>query len=234
MLGESLGYPKARKGWEKTVLIGGGLELLGALIFITFLPLQGYFVRVVRSAASEEQEPPAFDNWGDLFIDGIKMSLVHLAYVVGPGILLFVGLAVAAFGAFSGLQGSSLGTGLEIVGVLLALASLVAFLLAFYLIPAALANYAYRDDLGSAFDLGTVRRVAFTSDYFVALLLAFVVGITLGLIASFLSILLVGFFLWFYVQVSIYYLIGRGCAKGLDLETGGPAGVEAGSAGAVE
>lgn len=236
MLGESLSYPKAGDEWVKTVAIGGVLSLIGAFIFVTVLPVQGYFVRVLRSAANDEHEPPVFDEWGDLFVDGIKLFVVNLVYVGVPVLLLlltavFVGVGAVAVGNGAG---SGVAAGLGILGALLAIVLLVVFVLALYLLPAALANFAYHDDLGAAFDLATVRQVAFTSDYFVALLLAFVVGITLGMIATILTFLLVGIFLMFYVQISVYYLIGRGYAKGLDLEPGGPAGTEAGAAAAVE
>lgn len=48
----------------------------------------------------------------------------------------------------------------------------------------------------------------------------------LGIIAFLLTFLLVGVFLSFYVQVSVYYLFGRGYAKGLSLEPGGAEGTE--------
>lgn len=237
MLGESLGYPKAGDEWLKTVLIGGVLWLIGAFIFVTLLPVQGYFVRVLRSAANDEREPPEFDEWGDLFVDGIKMLVVNLVYVGVPMLLIlfasvFVGVGLLAIGVEGG--GAGVATGLGLLGALLAIVLVLVFVLAIYFLPAALANFAYEDDLGAAFDLGTIRRAAFTSDYFVALLLAFVVGVTLGLIATVLTFLLVGIFMLFYVQVSIYYLIGRGYAKGLDLEPGGPTGRDAGAAATVE
>lgn len=234
MLGGSLSYPKRGEEWVKTVVIGGALSFVAAFIFVTILPVQGYFVRVLRSAANDEHEPPVFDDWESLFVDGIKMFAIQLAYVLVPFVLFVIAAFLTAGGAISASEGSGLGAGVGLFGGLLLLVSVVVGLLAAYLAPAALANFAYTDDLGAAFDFGTVRRVAFTSDYFVALLLAFVVGITLGLIAAVLTFLIVGVFLSFYVQVSIYYLIGRGYAKGLDLEPGGPAGAEAGTAATVE
>jgi len=230
MLGEALSYPKSGDDWLKSILIGGVLTLVGAFIFVTLLPVQGYLVRVLRSAANDEHEAPVFDEWGDLFVDGIKVLLVQFAYALVPMAILFVGVLVAGIGAISATESSSIGAGVGIVGAVILLVGFLLIVVVSYLVPAALANFAYEDDLGAAFDFGTVVDAAFTSDYFVALLLAFVVGLVLGIIAFLLTFLLVGVFLSFYVQVSVYYLFGRGYAKGLDLESGGGSDTEAATA----
>lgn len=226
MLGEALSYPKSGEDWLKSVIIGGVLTLLGGFIFVTILPVLGYFVRVLRSAANDEHEAPVFDEWGDLFVDGIKVLLIQLAYAIVPFLILFVGIFVTGIGAISATEASGIGTGIGIFGVVILLVGFLAILVVSYLVPAALANFAYRDDLGAAFDFGTVIDAAFTADYFIALLLAFVVGVVLGSIGLLLSFIIVGIFVTFYVQVSVYYLFGRGFAKGLDLEPGGAEGAE--------
>lgn len=217
MLGASLRYPTSGPDWVKTILIGGVLSLLGAIVVLPLLPVEGYFARVLRSAAQDESEAPVFEEWGRLFIDGIKMFVIQIIYIAVPFILL----AIAIVGIAGGLltEGNAASTVLVVLGVLFVLVALLLSILALYMLPAALANFAYRDKFGAAFDLGTIRRAAFSSDYFVALLLALVVGIVLGTIAAILSLLIIGIFLVFYVQVSVYYLFGRGYARGLGLGT---------------
>lgn len=236
MLGESLSFPRTGENWLKTVLIGGGLTLLTVLgsfvlgLGVVISPfLEGYFVRVLRAAANNESEPPVFDEWVDMFVDGIKAFVVQFVYVLPSIVLVIVGLFIAGFGAFFASQGPNIGTSVGVIGGLVFLSGFLLLVVALYFIPAALANFAYEDDLGAAFDLETVRTAAFTADYFVALLLAFVVSTVLGIIAALLMIALIGFFLQFYVQVAVFYLFGRGYAKGLNLDSGtngGPGRVE--------
>lgn len=101
MLGEALSYPKSGDDWLKTVLIGGVLYLVGGFIFITLLPVFGYFVRVLRSAANDGHEAPVFDEWGDLFVDGVKVLIIQFAYTLVPFVLLFAGLFVGVIGTIS-------------------------------------------------------------------------------------------------------------------------------------
>jgi len=227
MLGDALAYPRQDEDWLTTVAIGGVLTLLGALFFFPILPVYGYFAGVLRSAIADD-DPPAFEDWETLFVDGIKLFAVGFVYVIVPTIIMGIVFAAAgvafAAAAVGGSEGLAAGVGL--FGLLLVLVVVVVFSVAFYLLPAAIAHFAYTDDLSEAFDVGTVTDVAFTSEYFVALLVAFLLGITLGLVASLLTLLVVGFFLQFYVQVATMYIVGRGYAKarGLDGDGGDPTG----------
>ncbi len=105
-----------------------------------------------------------------------------------------------------------------ILAVLVILALLLVLLAGAYLLPAALANFARTGDVVAAFHLGTVARAAFAWDYLVAVLLAIVVGVVLGSIGAMLSVILVGAFVLFYLQVVVYHLVGQGFARGLDLD----------------
>jgi uncharacterized membrane protein len=61
----------------------------------------------------------------------------------------------------------------------------------------------------------TILQGAFTREYAVGWLLAVVVGVVGGLVGTALTAVVVGIFVLFYVQVSLYYLVGRGFAAGL-------------------
>lgn len=225
MLGEALSFPRRGDDWLKTTLIGGVLWILGAFLLIPLLPVQGLFIRALRAGVVEEPEPPVFEDWGDLFVDGILMLVIQLAYTIVPAILFAVGGFTLGAGAFAAEGGAgNAGAGIGIVGGLILFVAFLLMLLVSYVIPAALANFAYEDEFGAAFDLSTIRRAAFTGDYFVAVVLAIVVGVVLGTVAALLSVLLVGIFLMFYVQMSIYYLFGRGFGKALDVESVGGTG----------
>ena len=54
-----------------------------------------------------------------------------------------------------------------------------------------------------------------------AILLVIAVSIVLGFVGAMLSVILVGVFVLFYLQVVIFHLFGQGFARGLDLDAAG-------------
>lgn len=210
MLGDAISYPRESDDWVKTILIGGILSLLGFLIVPLFL-VTGYLVRVLGSAAADEPEPPVFEDWGGLLVDGLKALVVGLVYVGIPLAILFAG--TFALGIGGAVAGGDAGAGLGILGLLFALVMVVITAVAGYAVPAALTNFAYNDDFGAAFQFGDVVDTVTTGDYFVAWLLALVVSVVGGIIGNLLSFIIIGIFVLFYVQISVYYLFGRGYAK---------------------
>ena len=214
MLSDALRYPLNGDGWLRTILVGGLLTILSVLVIAAFF-LQGYYLRVLRSVANDDPEPPRFDDWVDLFVDGLKLVVVNILVVLalfvvlgltgivfGGGSLLAEGAAEA--GAVSGVLGAAS------VGVIA-----VASLLFTYIAPAMFANFAREDSVAAAFDVSTILSGVITVEYLVAWLLAIAVGVVLGAIASFLSLLVVGVFGLFYSQVVTYYLFGRGFVEGV-------------------
>lgn len=228
MFGEALRFPLAGDDGVKSILIGGILGLLGVLIIPIFL-VQGYTVRVLRVALEGGEDAPAFDEWGDMLVDGIKLFVIGIVYFLPPFLLMlisifaFVGVASVSTAA-AGEPNPSAVAGAGILGLLLMAVTVILFFLAAYVLPAAAANFARHDDLGAAFDFRTVIDAAFTADYFVAVVFAILVGMLVGIVSVVLSIIIVGLilipFLSFYAQVATYYLFGRGFAKGLNLDEG--------------
>lgn len=233
MLGDALSFPRQGEDSLKTILIGGVLTILGAFLVIPAIPVNGFLVRVTAAGVRGESEPPVFDDWGKLFVDGILFIVVALAYIAVPFLLIVVGTLVFAGGAavFAN-DGGALGAGLGVVGGLFFLVAMGLLFLAIYLLPAAVANFAHEDELGAAFDFGRVLDGAISGDYFVSVLLAIAVGLTLGFVAAILTVLLVGIFLAFYVQMVTYYLLGRGFGGGLGIEPGGDSGESSDGGGA--
>lgn len=203
MLSEAFAYPRHGDDWLKRIGIGGLLFIFSFLIVPGIL-LFGYFARVLRSAAMDEEMPPTFDDYGDMLVDGLKMYVISIAYTILPLIVI----------AVLSLAGSLVGGG-SIIGLVVALVAFAVLFVASYSIPAAMTNFALHDSLGAAFDFRTVFGAAFTGRYLIALVLAVVVGTILLMVASLLSIIIVGLFLLFYVTVFIFYLYGTGCGPQL-------------------
>ena len=217
MLSDALRYPMNGDGWLRTVLVGGLLTILSVLV-LPWVLLQGYYVRVLHSVTNGDPEPPRFDGWGKLLVDGLKLLVLNLLVVIAL-------LAVQAFVAIGLGTGSFLADATGAAdpnpasgpfGAVGIVALLAGFLLISYVVPAMFANFAREDSLVAAFDIPTVASGALTREYLIAWVLALAVGVVLGSVASLLSVVIVGIFGLFYVQIATYYLFGRGFAAGLD------------------
>jgi hypothetical protein len=226
MIQQSLQYLRNdEEQWVKTVLIGGILSLLGVLIVPTFLVL-GYLVRVVRGTMHDDEQPPAFDEWGDLFVDGLKAFVVTFVYGLVPGLIVTVviGGSIFSFVAGGGSESASL-VGLGMVGLLVGgLLAFVLGLLAAYVIPAAVAAFAETIGLGAAFSIGELRPVLTSGTYATAWGYGLAIIVVAGLVAGALNAIpvlgsIAGAFIGFYAAVAAYYLIGHawGELRGVEL-----------------
>ena len=124
MLSDSLDYLRTGEGWERTVLIGGLLAFFSFLLVPGFL-VMGYLLRVVRATMhGEAADPPVFDDWAAMGVDGLKAFLISLVYGFVPGVIL-----VATFGfGFAGLASGS-DAGALTGGLVLLVGGLVALVL---------------------------------------------------------------------------------------------------------
>lgn len=192
MLRDALRYPRSGESPLKTILIGGVLSALSWLVLPTVL-LFGYYTRVLRSVMSgDDSVVPAFDDWWDMFIDGLGFAGVVIVYGFIPTALVAIGTQVTP--AVAGLGG------------LLGLA-------VYYLLPAGLANYAREDRFFAAFSPGPIGDIAFDSQYAVGWLMALAVLVVGGAIAAALSAIFVGVFVVFYIAVTVFYIYGRSAAE---------------------
>jgi hypothetical protein len=226
MFGDAIRFPLSGDEGVKSVIIGGVLGFFSFLLLPIF-PLQGYFVRVAKASAEGSFDAPAFDEWGDLIVDGVKVFVVTIAYFIIPTLLFigaFVVIGIGSIAVGGGVEDpGAVTSGVSVVGAVLVLVTLLVYLVFVYIYPAGIVNMARRDDIGAAFDFSTVLGAAFTADYFIAGVLAILLALVVGVLTIVLSaltfglFLLLGVFVQFYVQVAFFYLFGRGYAKALGL-----------------
>lgn len=205
MFDDALSYPSNADDWLKPLLIGGSLMLFSFLIIPAFL-VQGYSIRVLRSAAKDEDTPPSFTEWGDLLVDGLKMTIISLCYFIPCLIVVILLFVVFSDGGWALLFG---------VFLLLAVVA--------YIYHVALTNFALAESIDAAFELRRIGNAAFTTRYFIAVSLAVVVGAVLYFVALLLFFtyvgVLIGMLVQFYAQVMVFYLLARGCGPCLRPES---------------
>jgi hypothetical protein len=181
-----LRFPFDDKAWVNKALVGGVLGVVGIIVWPLLLPLWGYCLRIMRhTAQGEPPSLPEWDDWGQLFLDGLKFILVYLVYMLPMFLLMccayiaMVGpLALVPFAEDSpALFGSGMIAGYVIAYPLIGVGMLLSLPLMF-LIFVAMTRMVAHDSLGSAFQLGEVWQLARKG--FRNYLLAFVVlyGVT--------------------------------------------------------
>lgn len=217
MLEDGLSYPMQGDSWIGRILIGGLMIFLSFLVVPAFA-VSGYLLRILETTAAGEPEPPEWDDWGGLIVDGIKALIVTMVYsfvpVVVVSVLGFLLLGAGGiFGAALGDSGGGLVAGLGLTGaLLLGLLLIPAMFVVYYLVPAALTNMAVEGNLSAAFDFSTMKGIVLSSDYFIAVLMPILIGILVNIAVTVLSITVVGLllvpFVSFYGYVSIFRMFG--------------------------
>jgi len=87
--------------------------LVVLMLLASFL-LSGYIVRIYRGGAT----PPAFDRWAGMFLDGIKLCIVWLIWML-PALIVTLVAFVFLFGAVA--MGGHSPAGLGLIGLMLVL-----------------------------------------------------------------------------------------------------------------
>ena len=181
MVGESFEYAKeAVVGkWNKWVMLIIATILLG-------LPLMGYVMKILRG----EKPAPEVDDWGTLFIDGIKAFIVYLIYGI-PIFIVYAILLVVGIGAMATGDETAAMAG---IGVML-LGMLVVFILAiiialFELIG--MVRFARTGSIGEAFNFSAIRatigKIGWVP-YIIALVVLCVVGVIFGIVVGILMMI---------------------------------------------
>jgi hypothetical protein len=168
MLGDAFSYMKEGV-WGNT---NRWLKLILAIICLGF-PFSGYIMRIYRGTTTA----PDVDQWGTLFVDGLKLFVVGLVYAI-PLIILWVLIYGSMFLAIaSGSMGQKAMTSFEPNFVLMILFYIVEFAVVL-IMPVASIRFARTGSFAEAFNfsalLGTIGRIGWLV-YIVALFLVSII-----------------------------------------------------------
>lgn len=198
-------------GWLPKILIGGLMYLLGFLI-IGFIFVAGYAARLARNVAAGETRPlPEWDQWGDDFIDGLRIFGVVIVYYLPVIIIAIIafggGAALTAIAADQGDAAALAGSGFMSVGICLFYALVLAIMV---ILPAAILLVVMRRSFAAGFDFATIFR--YIRENLANYVLALAIYLITGFIAQFGVILLcIGvLFTSFWALVASTYAFGEG------------------------
>ena len=132
------------------------LKLILAIILIG-IPMNGYVMRIYRGA----HPAPEVDNWGTLFLDGLKLIVVGLIYAIPILILWIVAygslLLMALSGNFGQIRSSMLGGWAPNIGLVL-LIDILEICIA-VIVPIASIRFARTGSFKEAFNFSAILEI---------------------------------------------------------------------------
>jgi len=188
--------------WMQWIILAV-LALVQTITFLLIPLLCGYVVRVLAGNAPA----PEVNEWGRLFVDGWKMNIIALVYMIP----IFVIIAFLMFLTIVVGDGNpTLALGLLGIGLLLMF--IVAIIMAFIL-PFALVRFAHTDSVNEAFNIsailshiGQLGWGTWIIAVIVLIVVAFVYGFVVGIIGM---IPLLGFIITLFLNVAFAVFYGR-------------------------
>ncbi len=180
-------FPLSDKDWVKKIIIGCVVSLVPVLNLLTL----GYFLNCLQLGMQGRAQLPEWDNWGELFKDGLFVLLIIIFYLAIP----FVLFPILSF--------------IPVIGTIIAS---ILLLLAGLLLPAALASYSFRRNFEDVLQVKLIfeQTMAVMQYYLPAYVTMVVVGSFSLMITSFLPVVsFIGVLLLFYASVVFFNLVGQ-------------------------
>jgi hypothetical protein len=181
MVGESFEYAKeAVVGkWNKWIMLIIATILLG-------LPLAGYAMKILRG----EKPAPEVDDWGTLFIDGIKYLIVTFIYAI-PLIIVWVIVVGASVASIMSGNSTAMMAAFAAMGIGLVVMLVLGIIIAVFEIIG-IVRFARTGSIGEAFNfnaiLATIGKLGWVP-YIIAIVVLVVVGFIFGIIVSILMMI---------------------------------------------
>ncbi len=197
--------------WVRKLLVGS-LVFVAAMLILPLPLMLGYHLRVVRHALQGVRALPEWDDWGALFMDGLRVIGVMLPHQIGA--MLLVGLPIGALALLGGVLGDQAGAAVVVLLIPLMLLAVPFMLAVAALMNVAQVRLAATDSFSAAFDLRA--NLGFLQRNWLNVLLAFLLLLGTNFVAQFgVFLCCVGLLpatLW--SQICFHYALGRAGALG--------------------
>ncbi len=196
--------------WLVKVLIGTGLMLLSFLIIPIFF-IQGYMIRIVRNVMDGVERPlPEWDNWGEMFKDGLNLVIAGLVWTLPIWLAMccsFLFFIPAGMSEGSDLGDIMAGLGAVTMMAMLCLVFLFGIALMF-IMPAITVRYAQTDELSSVFQFGNI--IALTREHLGDIIIAVVVIFGLSLVLGLVGIVpIIGWIISLAASIYVTFVSGH-------------------------
>lgn len=178
MVGDSFAYAKeAVLGkWMKWVMLIIATVLL-------MLPLMGYALKVLRG----ETPAPEVEDWGTLFIDGIKYMIIAIIWLLPVYIVMGILMVIGFGAAMTGDESAALaGMGIMVIGMIVV--AILAVIIALFMMIGVV-RFARTGSIGEAFNFSAIRAtiakigwVPYIIALVVLMVCAAIFGIVMGIL----------------------------------------------------
>ncbi len=176
--------------WISKVGIGAVVVLLSFLILPIF-PLIGYMVAVTRNVRKGVEKPlPRWDDWGQLFMDGLYVFIAQVIYSSPFWILLCAATVVTIGGVgFSEISADAVTALLATTWVAVGCLSLLLSIALMVISPALYIQYVRHGQFGAMFRIGEVLGIARDNigPIIISALVMFAVSLLLSAVVSVLN-----------------------------------------------
>jgi len=200
IVSDAIKYPSSE--WKKVIILG--IFFILSIIIIGIFFVLGYFLRIIKATLAGYDELPEFDEWGDMFVDGLKVLVVSFVYMIIPLIVIGVGIfaSIASYTATSASNPFAFLAVIGVTGIIGGILALIFGLVAYI----AIANMALYDEIGAAFNFGEIlNRIKMIGwgKYIVWYIVMLIVGVIGGFIAGIVNI--IPFFIGFLITLLVVY-----------------------------
>lgn len=161
---ESFGFVFKDPRWVHKVIVGS-IMVIASMFLIGVVFLAGYTLRLARRVRSNEPFPlPEWDDWGEMFTDGLKAMAIYIGHVL-PIAMVGAVLVLAMSGALSLAIGSDeLPGGIKILIALALFAGALVYAVLIIVVSVAvlvsLVRFVETGQLADAIDIrGAYRKV---------------------------------------------------------------------------
>lgn len=180
-------FPLQDNDWVKKIIIGCVITIIPILNLLTL----GYLINCLQSGLQGRMELPEWQDWGNLFKDGILALLIIIFYLLVPAVLFPLLSFIPVIGAI-------------IASILLLLAGLM--------VPMALARFTLRRNFADAFQVDVILAQALSIiQIYLPIYLAMILVYALSfIITAFVPLVsFIGVLLLFYASILFFNLTGR-------------------------
>jgi hypothetical protein len=183
------------------------LKLIIAILCLG-IPMNGYVMRIYRGA----QPAPEVDNWGSLFVDGLKLMIVGLGYAIPVFILyalIYGGIFIAALSGTTGHLDSSRVSGWA-PNIGLVLLMFLVEIAVWLIVPVASIRFARTNSFSEAFNFSAIieyiRKIGWINYILALFLIALIIGIPIAILVF--GFILLGGMILFIFKIGTIAILG--------------------------
>ncbi len=198
-IGKAFRFLFADPNWVVKVIIGTVLSWIPIVNFFSIGNAYRNFKKVLNKGEPALLE---WDDWGGFFIDGLKVFVIYLIYMIVPILLMFAGQGMIGSAMYKIAMGGS-GGGIMALGWIVYIIAIILSICLGIIMPMAVAYFAKNnEDFSAVFRfkeiIASVLKVI--GDY----ILVIVIAVGVGIVFAITFMIIIGFVL---LPISIFYLM---------------------------